>query len=674
MSHSSELTRLAVDAETRLGGGGVLALHGRNDYKYAELLEIGCEKGAFHLAWPSSAPAWPFCPPPPPPSESEQSSSGAEEASNSTDVLVASAQTLSAEHAQILLMRAGALLRERLSTGELYAGAILLESGDQEKKVHIVSVHNPDDQSGDGVCFDPEFANTDWDIARFAAVHPPLSAWRAQASAAEKTYDGTAHTMRVSSRRPRPSSPSTSSPSPTSTTGIESKFKARQNIPEGEGELGKESDYSPKARLLFGSGGLDGLAVRMRDISDLKTADEILRIFTVTGWNEARVQPLNIECEAGEEMGALKMLVGANIYASKLSLGVLREAINSFYETNAHVVAGFGGGSVMDGAKSIAALAVQPPDTVDAVFDTISRAAGKGEREITVKLPHRPLPTVLVNGTIGTGASLSDQVLITVRRRDEEQGMREIRHSIFVTFEYHPSVRRTARERTAIVDSRIVSPRRLNSIAASQGGLLVIASCLDVLFTSRCTPQTLYMAKEALLHSSDYLIQARREPTHSDGAARTYLLRGACGAALARESLGAIPLGLALTTALVDVLVDGPDGDSFRAIYARVVVAIVRRCCTHPGLSQLLIEASSITTGDEYAAGPGLIDWLLEKIDDCAVPQVRMLGLTKKKGIKAVRELAEITGIRAFPHPEFENADVLEGIVLDVLDNQPTLL
>lgn len=637
---ASELRQLAKEVEKRGDARGVLALQSVRKHSHAELLEFCVDDGPYELKWPSG-PSWPW-------TQLPESVSSETENDGCASALVATAV---AEPG--LVDRVGAVLGVEAARGDLLAGAVLVRGDD----VHVVCVHDPND----GAWFDSELAGADWDVTRYKAVHPPLSAWRRLnwvSDPDDKDENDEAHTVNVDSRR-----------------GTEQDLKAARSAQiasvadarpeEGVGELATARDTSPKTRLVFGNGAVDGVAIRLRDVSGLR-GKEVLRVYCVCGWNEARMQPLNVETETLHEAGALNMVRGGNFNATDVTLERLRSTLEEYRITQAHAFVGFGGGAVIDATKTLAALATQSQAVVDDAFERIKEAAALGERELSIRLPRAPLPAVLVNGTIGSGASISELCLITVVKMAE---YRKRRHSILIRWEYDGDVTRSVRERTALVDPRIVAPRRLPAMEAAQGGLLVLVSAVDV-YLAATNSQPEKLALEAMQHGSDYILQALREPTHSDGAARDWLLRGSCAAALARDALGVPPVGLLLAIALNDAAVDGPDCGSFRELYLRCGVALIRAACRVPSLREKLASAAHVITGDVYGNGSALSLWLLRRGEDAGVRQARFIGVTLSRAEQAARQIAKSDAIRVSPHPHLETEDALLDMVRNVMDEQ----
>lgn len=623
-----ELRAIARDAET--GDTHVLALCGLQ----SELISLCVPNGAYDLSWPRSAPAWPFTTLP------------KCDAHDHASAVLATSKATSAEHAQIVRTCAAAYLRRALSDNDILAGVVLT----QQQLTTLVCIIDP--ASDSGACFEPDFAGVSWNIIRYDVVHPPLSAWRA-ASNIELSA-----AMDVQATEPHQSNKTSTLPTTPQTA----------RVAEGDGELASATDFAPKARLVFGAGALDGLAIRMRDVSTALGKDEPLRVFVLSGWNEGRIQPLNIECQAPRENGHLTFVVGANVHAGSATVDVVRRAVETARITKPHVVAAIGGGAVMDGAKAVAALIGQTDADVNVALDDICIAARRGERETTVRLSNPPVHAVLISGTTAAPmASLADRALITANVSSNAPGEPYIRHSILVAFE--TPVPRSVDERTSIVDSRIVSPRRLVGSEAAQGGLMAISMGLDALIHPQSSPQTQRIAIDALHSASDGLLQALREPSTSDGEARDMLMRASSAAALAVDTVGA-GIGLLLTMAVVDSLRDGVLDAEFRNVYVRIMVSVARLAIDYDALTSVTRAAAIVVTGNESASPYALPEWIVQRAEDAHVPQLRQLGARPKRAVARVRQLVETGALRNLPHPNLYNVDLLIAIVEDAFENQ----
>ncbi len=91
----------------------------------------------------------------------------------------------------------------------------------------------------------------------------------------------------------------------------------------------------------------------------------------------------------------------------------VEEAAKICREEGCDMVLGFGGGSSIDTAKSIALLAVNEGD----FWDYVATGSGKG-----LKIKNRPLPIIAVPTTAGTGTEADPWVVITKEETNEKLG------------------------------------------------------------------------------------------------------------------------------------------------------------------------------------------------------------------------------------------------------------
>lgn len=82
-------------------------------------------------------------------------------------------------------------------------------------------------------------------------------------------------------------------------------------------------------------------------------------------------------------------------------------------EENCDMVVGFGGGSSIDSAKSIALLAANGGD----LWDYVHAGSGKGK-----EIKNKPLPVIAIPTTAGTGSEVNPWVVITKEETNEKLG------------------------------------------------------------------------------------------------------------------------------------------------------------------------------------------------------------------------------------------------------------
>lgn len=153
-------------------------------------------------------------------------------------------------------------------------------------------------------------------------------------------------------------------------------------------------------------------------------------------------------------------------------------------ETQPGVVIGLGGGSVIDTAKAVAALATNPGSVEDYL-----EGVGRGW-----KVERPPLPFIAIPTTSGTGAEMTRNSVVGSRKKHFKKSMRDDR--MVATF--------------AIVDPELTLsvPPKVTAI----GGLDTIAQLIEPCISVRRRSETTALALEALRHCRQSLPRAFRQP------------------------------------------------------------------------------------------------------------------------------------------------------------------
>ena len=148
-------------------------------------------------------------------------------------------------------------------------------------------------------------------------------------------------------------------------------------------------DFGTATRILFGSG---ALRESIGAITELGR-----RVLVVTGQNPDRAEPLLALLRKGSQIETWTLATTGEPTIQHVEDGARlarRERID--------VVIGFGGGSAIDAAKAMAALA-----TNDGVLLDYLEVIGRGQ-----PLPRTPLPFVAIPTTAGTGAEVTRNAVL----------------------------------------------------------------------------------------------------------------------------------------------------------------------------------------------------------------------------------------------------------------------
>ncbi|MCV2396507.1 iron-containing alcohol dehydrogenase [Actinotalea sp. M2MS4P-6] len=276
----------------------------------------------------------------------------------------------------------------------------------------------------------------------------------------------------------------------------------------------------------------------------------------------------------------------------------LQHAVESARAARPDVVVAWGGGSVIDLAKSIAVLLASGHDVLDHL-----EVIGAG-----VPLPTTSVPVVAVPTTAGTGAEVTANAPIL----SPEHGVKASLRSPAML----PAL--------ALVDPELTLTCPPGVTASA--GLDALTQCLEPLTSIKANPITDALAREGLGRASRGLRHAFADG--GDLAARTDMSLAALlsGMALANSKLGAVH-GLAAP-------LGGATGAAHGALCAAVLAtttevnvrALEEREPDSPALARYL-EAARIMTGQRSASVADGVAWIRETVELLGVPGLASLGL-----------------------------------------------
>ena len=159
-------------------------------------------------------------------------------------------------------------------------------------------------------------------------------------------------------------------------------------------------DFASAGRILFGRG-------RIAELPDLiKPSGK--KVMLVTGGHPGRHDSLRILLEKAGIRVAVESVSG------EPTVRRVSEITDSILRQQCEVVAGIGGGSVIDAAKAAAALANNPGDIMDYL-----EVVGAGK-----PLPQPALPYIAIPTTAGTGAEVTKNSVITVPEQHVKVSLR----------------------------------------------------------------------------------------------------------------------------------------------------------------------------------------------------------------------------------------------------------
>jgi alcohol dehydrogenase class IV len=315
-------------------------------------------------------------------------------------------------------------------------------------------------------------------------------------------------------------------------------------------------------------------------------------IFLVTGKNPERVKFLTENLEAG----------GSSVFSFQVEKEPTTEMISNGVkfarETDCKAVVGFGGGSVIDSAKAIAALTPNKGELLDYL-----EVIGKGK-----KLEEKPLPFIAVPTTAGTGAEVTKNAVIHSPEHNVKVSLRSP-----LMF---PDV--------AVVDPELTLSM-LPEITATTG-MDALTHLLETFVSNQANPFIDMLCREGIHRISASLKNAFENG--NDLKAREDMAFAAMlgGMALANVKLGAVhgfagPLGGMFPV---------PHGAVCAALLPAVMEINIRVLEEQKHIKSIAkyLEVAQILTGNKDAKIEDGINWAGEMVKALKIPTLSAFGLS----------------------------------------------
>lgn len=343
-------------------------------------------------------------------------------------------------------------------------------------------------------------------------------------------------------------------------------------------------EFATANKILFGAGALTQLPAAAAALGQ--------RALVVTGRDPAR---------AAE---AIALLTDRGLSCTPFAvdqeptIGLIERGVQLAKEAGCDLVVSFGGGSVIDAGKAIAALCTNPGQPLDYL-----EVIGRGQ-PLTVE----PLPTIAIPTTAGTGAEVTKNAVLA----SPEQGVKvSLRHDKML-----PNL--------ALVDPLLTHSTPPALTAAT--GLDALTQVIEPFVSHLATPITDGFCREGIRRAARGLRRAFRNGADAEAREDMAIASLFGGLALANAKLGAVH-GFA-----------GPLGGMYRAPHGALcgrllpfatlvnVRALQAREPNSPALARYA-EVAQLLTGDATATVSEGVAWLEALCDELAVPGLASYGV-----------------------------------------------
>mgnify|MGYP001040885275 CR=1 FL=1 len=277
----------------------------------------------------------------------------------------------------------------------------------------------------------------------------------------------------------------------------------------------------------------------------------------------------------------------------------IQRGVESARAANCDFVVGFGGGSVIDSAKAIAALMTNPGDLMDYL-----EVIGRGQ-----KIQNSPLPIAALPTTAGTGSEVT-------------------RNAVIASPEHHVKV--SMRSPMMIPDVAIIDPELTITMPpgiTASTGMDALTQVIEAYVSNRANAMTDIIAREGIKHGARSLLAAYRDGSDLSAREDMALCSLFGGLALANGGLGAVH-GFA-----------GPIGGMFNAPHGAICASLLPPVMRHNVMilekqksvgdfTHRYQEIASILTGGREASISDGVKWLEKLAEHLNIPGLGAMGIS----------------------------------------------
>jgi alcohol dehydrogenase class IV len=381
---------------------------------------------------------------------------------------------------------------------------------------------------------------------------------------------------------------------------------------------GVRFEFATAAQIVFGRGSVSELAERVAGLG--------CRPLVVTGSDPSRTG-------APDHLAARGLGVTSFRITAEPTTGVASEGVARAREGACDVVVGIGGGSVLDGAKAIAALLTNGGEPLDYL-----EVIGAGR-----KIEKPSAPFVAVPTTAGTGSEVTRNAVLASPEHRVKVSLRSV----------------SMLPRLALLDP-VLTVSVPKAVTASTG-LDALTQVLEPFVSNRANPVTDALCRDGLVRAARSLRRACEDGSDLDAREDMALASLYGGMALANARLGAVhgvagPLG---------GMIAAPHGALCARLLPFVIAANVRalreRAPESPALERYA-EVARIVTGRPDAAAEDGAAWALELVEALSVPDLASYGLGVGDLADAVARARRASSMRGNP------VELTEGELGRILD------
>jgi alcohol dehydrogenase class IV len=366
-------------------------------------------------------------------------------------------------------------------------------------------------------------------------------------------------------------------------------------------------EFATAARIIFGEG-------KLREI--LTIAPEFgQRALVVIGSSVERAKPLL------DLLDETKVIHTAFQVKGEPDIALVTAGVKQVKDSDSQMVISFGGGSVIDAGKAIAALATNSGDVLDYL-----EVIGKGQ-----KILNPPLPFIAIPTTAGTGAEVTRNAVLS---SPEHKLKVSLRSPLMLP-------------RVALVDPELTYSMPKDVTAYT--GMDALTQLIEPYTSNAANPLTNAICRDGIAHGYLALAGAYEEshPASRNAMALASLFGGM---ALANAKLGAVH-GFA---GVLGGMYNAPHGAICAALLPHVtrmnIRALESREPNNPALRHYVEIARIVMPGiDHRSARGGVLSWIDELVDLLKIPPLRTYGVKVEDFPEIVAKSAQSSSMKGNP-------------------------
>jgi alcohol dehydrogenase class IV len=379
-----------------------------------------------------------------------------------------------------------------------------------------------------------------------------------------------------------------------------------ESLSRGQGMATTQFEFATATRILFGPG-------KLKEIGSI-AANLGKRVLVVQGRNLARSLSLrSILGEAGIEFSTFE------IRGEPTNEDII-QGVRKARESDFDLIIGFGGGSVIDSAKAIAAVAANPGELSD-----YQETIGGGKPILVPALASIAIPT-----TAGTGAEVTRNAVLASPQHRVKASLRSA-HLL---------------PRVALVDPELTYGLPPSLTAST--GLDALTQLIEPFVSVRSNPLTDALCLEGIRRAAGSLQRAYDEGNDPNARRDMALASLLGGLALANSGLGAVH-GFA---APIGGMFSAPHGAVCAALLPHVMEINIRALRLRGSNSDSLnryAKIANIVTESEKADVEEGIAWVRDLCHRLKIPGLRAYGIQEKDVAAIVEQAVKASSMKANP-------------------------